>query len=188
MFKAQRSNAGWSCSEPRSPSLQFVPQPMTAGSTSRAAIRAASTATTLLKGEADMTTSALIWSAALQSSATLLAGGHGGMHWGVDEPSRDAAWPRSTVAMAGTARRVVELAAHIIMEMPDDDEAGVLRPPLRCSRIGMRMVKVSTSRSARPVINLQPPARVRKRPEARRAAARSSWTRSLSVVPPCTAR
>ena len=47
------------------------------------------------------------------------------MHWGVDEPSSDAAWPRSTGAMAGTARRVVELAAHIIMEMPDDDEAGV---------------------------------------------------------------
>ena len=82
-------------------------------------------AITLLRGEADMTSSALIWSAALQSSATLLAGGHGGMHWGVDEPSSDAAWPRSTGAMAGTARRVVELAAHIIMEMPDDDEAGV---------------------------------------------------------------
>ena len=39
------------------------------------------------------------------------------------------------------------------------------RPPRRCSRIGMRMVRVSTSRPTRSVITLRPPARVRTRPE-----------------------
>jgi hypothetical protein len=46
--------------------------------------------------------------------------------------------------------------------------AGVMisfRPPRRCSRIGMRMVRVSTSRPKRSVITLQPAARVRTRPE-----------------------
>jgi hypothetical protein len=40
-----------------------------------------------------------------------------------------------------------------------------LSAPRRCSRIGMRMVRVSSSRAARPVITLRPPARVRKRPK-----------------------
>jgi hypothetical protein len=71
-----------------------------------------------------MTSPAIIWSAALQSAATLLAGSAGGARWGIDQPSDDAAWPGSTGPVASTAGRVVELAVHIVMEMPDDPEAG----------------------------------------------------------------
>jgi hypothetical protein len=39
------------------------------------------------------------------------------------------------------------------------------RPPRRCSRIGMRIVSVSTSELVRSVVTRRPPARVRKRPE-----------------------
>ena len=52
-----------------------------------------------------MTSSAVIWSGALQSAATLLAG-VAGARWGIDQPGGDAAWGGSA---AGTARRVVSL-------------------------------------------------------------------------------
>jgi hypothetical protein len=78
-----------------------------------------------------MTSSASIWSAALQSAATLLAGSAGGARWGVDEPRGDAPWPGSIGATAGTARRVVELAAHIIVEMPDDPEISQVKEAAR---------------------------------------------------------
>ena len=42
------------------------------------------------------------------------------------------------------------------------------RPPRRCSRIGMRMVRVSTSRPTRSVITLRPPATGRTGPERER--------------------
>jgi hypothetical protein len=72
-----------------------------------------------------MTSPAIIWSAALQSAATLLAGSAGGARWGIDQPGDDAAWPGSAGPVAGTAARVVELAVHIVMDMPDDARAGI---------------------------------------------------------------
>jgi hypothetical protein len=72
-----------------------------------------------------MTSSADIWRAALQSAATLLAGSPGGAPWGIDQPGDDAAWPGSAGPMASSAGRVVNLAVHIIMEMPDDPEGGI---------------------------------------------------------------
>jgi hypothetical protein len=71
-----------------------------------------------------MTSSAVIWSGALQAAATLLAGGTHGTRWGIDQP-RDDAWPASGDQMASAAYRVVELAAHIAIELPDDREAGL---------------------------------------------------------------
>ena len=65
---------------------------------------------------------AVIWSGALQASATVLAGA--GARWGIDDPT-STAWGPSAGSVAGVARRVVELAAQIIMELPDDPEAGV---------------------------------------------------------------
>jgi len=66
-----------------------------------------------------MTSSAVIWSGALQASATLLAREFSA-RWGIDQPgTADAAWPPSQ------PRRFVELAAHIVMEMSDDPEAGI---------------------------------------------------------------
>jgi hypothetical protein len=68
--------------------------------------------------------SAAIWSGALQASATLLAAGADGPRWPIDQPEREylgvSPGPRS-----GTARRVVELAVQIIMELPDDPHVGV---------------------------------------------------------------
>jgi hypothetical protein len=51
------------------------------------------------------------------------------------------------------------------------------RPPRRCSRIGMRMVRVSSSRAARPVITLPYPvdARGRRWCNAARARAMQAW-------------
>jgi hypothetical protein len=72
-----------------------------------------------------MTKSAAIWSAALQSAATLLAGSAGGARWGIDQPGDDAAWPGSARPMASTAGQIVELAVQIVMEMPDDPGAGI---------------------------------------------------------------
>jgi hypothetical protein len=72
-----------------------------------------------------MTSSSAIWSAALQSAATLLAGSAGGARWGIDQPADDAAWPGTAGPMASTAARVVELAVLIVMEMPDDPQAGI---------------------------------------------------------------
>jgi hypothetical protein len=72
-----------------------------------------------------MTSSAKIWSAALQSAATLLAGSSGGARWGIDQPGGDVAWPGSADPIAGTAGRLVELAVLIVMEMPDDPQAGI---------------------------------------------------------------
>jgi hypothetical protein len=65
-----------------------------------------------------------IWSGALQASATLFTGGADGAHWGIDQSGGEylGAAPGER---AGTARRVVELAVQIIMELPDDPEAGI---------------------------------------------------------------
>jgi hypothetical protein len=68
--------------------------------------------------------SAAIWSGALHASASLLAGRADGAQWGIDQPG-NAAWGPSAGQMAGTARGIVELAVHIVMELPDDPEAGV---------------------------------------------------------------
>jgi hypothetical protein len=68
--------------------------------------------------------SAAIWSGALQASATVLAGGADGARWGIDQPG-SAAWGASTGQMAGAARGIVELAVRIVLELPDDPEAGV---------------------------------------------------------------
>ena len=68
--------------------------------------------------------SAAIWGGALQASATILGGGADGARWGIDQPG-SAAWGASAGSMAGTARRVVELAVRIVMELPDDPDAGV---------------------------------------------------------------
>ena len=67
--------------------------------------------------------SAAIWSGALQASATLLTGGVDGARWGIDQAGGEylGAAPGER---AGTARRVVELAVQIIIELPDDPEAG----------------------------------------------------------------
>ena len=65
---------------------------------------------------------AAIWSGALQAAATILAGRGDAARWGIDDP---AGWGAS--AGANTARRVVELAAHIILELPDDAESGLPR-------------------------------------------------------------
>jgi hypothetical protein len=72
-----------------------------------------------------VTSSAIIWGAALQSAATLLAGSAGGARWGIDQPSDDAAWPGAAGPMASTAGRVVELAVHIVLALPDDRETGI---------------------------------------------------------------
>ena len=68
---------------------------------------------------------AVIWSGALQAAAAILAGRGDAARWGIDQPAEDAAWGGS--AGANTARRVVELAAHIILELPDDPESGLPR-------------------------------------------------------------
>jgi hypothetical protein len=71
-----------------------------------------------------MTSSAAIWSGALQASAILLTGGVDGARWGIDQPGGEyLAAPLGQ--RAGTARRVVELAVQLIMELPDDPEAGI---------------------------------------------------------------
>jgi hypothetical protein len=69
------------------------------------------------KGEA-----AVLWSGALQAAAAVLAGAGDRARWGIDDP---AGWGASVGA--NTARRVVELAAHIILELPDDPEGGLPR-------------------------------------------------------------
>jgi hypothetical protein len=71
-----------------------------------------------------MTSSAVIWSGALQAAATFLTGGPHAARWGIDQP-RDDGWPASEGQMARAAYRVVELAAHIVIELPDDPEAGL---------------------------------------------------------------
>jgi hypothetical protein len=68
--------------------------------------------------------SAAIWSGALQASATLLAGGADGARWG-DRPARQRRLGALAGQMAGTARGIVELAVRIVLELPDDPEAGV---------------------------------------------------------------
>jgi hypothetical protein len=68
---------------------------------------------------------AVIWSGALQAAAAILAGRGDAARWGIDQPAEDAAWGGS--AGANTARRVVELAAHIILDLPDDPESGLPR-------------------------------------------------------------
>ena len=65
-----------------------------------------------------MTSSAIIWSGALQASATLLAR-EAGARWGIDQPGGEYLPDQK----AGTARRMVELAAQIIMELPEDEAA-----------------------------------------------------------------
>jgi hypothetical protein len=71
-----------------------------------------------------ITGSAAIWSGALQASATGLAGGADSAQWGIDQPG-SAACGASAGQIAGTARGIVELAVRIVMELPDDPEAGV---------------------------------------------------------------
>ena len=71
--------------------------------------------------------SAAMWSGALQAAATILAGRGDAARWGIDQPADDTAWGGSADQMANTARRVVELAAHIILELPDDAESGLPR-------------------------------------------------------------
>lgn len=55
----------------------------------------------------------------------ILAGRADAGRWGIDQPAEDAGWSGSSGA--NTARRVVELAAHIILELPDDSEGGLPR-------------------------------------------------------------
>ena len=62
--------------------------------------------------------------------------------------------------------RLINVSSRRCFDVGTAAPCGVMisfRPPRRCSRIGMRMVRVSSSRAARPVITLQPPARVRTR-------------------------
>jgi hypothetical protein len=68
---------------------------------------------------------ALIWSGALQAAAVILAGRDDAARWGIDQPAENAAWDGSAGHAGNTARRVVELAAHIILELPDDLESGL---------------------------------------------------------------
>jgi hypothetical protein len=70
---------------------------------------------------------AVIWSGALQAAAAILAGRGDAGRWGIDQPAEDGAWSGSASQMPNTARRVVELAAHIILELPDDPESGLPR-------------------------------------------------------------
>ena len=56
----------------------------------------------------------------MRAAAAILAGGGDAARWGIDHP---AGWHAS--AGAKTARRVVELAAHIILELPDDQESAL---------------------------------------------------------------
>jgi hypothetical protein len=69
--------------------------------------------------------SAAIWNGALQAAAMILAGRGDAARWGLDQPAEDAAWSGSAGQMANSARRVVELAAHIILELPDHPESGL---------------------------------------------------------------
>ena len=71
-----------------------------------------------------MTSSAVIWAGALQASAILLTGGVEAARWGIDQPGGEYL-ATSPGQRGSTARRVVELAVQIIMDMPDDPEAGV---------------------------------------------------------------
>ena len=70
---------------------------------------------------------AVIWSGALQAAAAILAGRGDAARWGIDQPAEDGAWGGSASQMPNTARRLVELAAHIILELPDDPEGGLPR-------------------------------------------------------------
>ena len=70
---------------------------------------------------------AAIWSGALQAAAAVLASRGDAGRWGIDQPAEDATWGGSASQMPNTARRVVELAAHIILELPDDPESGLPR-------------------------------------------------------------
>jgi hypothetical protein len=72
-----------------------------------------------------VTSSATIWGAALQSAATLLASGPSAPRWGLDQPREEVGWAGSAVPMASAAGRVVELAVRIVLELPDDHEAGI---------------------------------------------------------------
>jgi len=59
--------------------------------------------------------SATLWSGALQAAATVIGHLKGSAPWGSSEWEQDS----------NTARKVVHLAAHIIVQMPDDPESGV---------------------------------------------------------------
>jgi hypothetical protein len=93
--------------------------------------------------------SAAIWSGALQASATILAGGADGARWGIDQPG-SAAWGASAGQMTGTARGIVELAVRIIMELPDDPEAGVPQAKEAARRWLESMARTSPSRVTPP--------------------------------------
>jgi hypothetical protein len=67
---------------------------------------------------------AAIWSGALQASATLLTAGVAGPRWGIDQPEGEYLG-MSPGSRDVNARRVVELAVQMIVEMPDDPDAGV---------------------------------------------------------------
>ena len=45
--------------------------------------------------------------------------------WGLDQARDDTAWPASAEHAASAARHIVELAAHIVMELPDDPDAAI---------------------------------------------------------------
>jgi hypothetical protein len=59
--------------------------------------------------------SATVWNGALQAAATVVAHLKGDALWGGTPTEQDLA----------ASRRIVQLAAHIILEMPDDQESGV---------------------------------------------------------------
>ena len=59
--------------------------------------------------------SATIWSGALQAAASVVGHLKGDALWGSSATDR----------ASNTARAIVELAAHIIVQMPEDPESGV---------------------------------------------------------------
>jgi hypothetical protein len=61
------------------------------------------------------TRSAAIWSGALQAAATMIGHFKGSAPWGTTPAQQDTA----------TAARIVQLAAHLIVAMPDDPDSGV---------------------------------------------------------------
>jgi hypothetical protein len=91
-----------------------------------------------------MTSSAIIWSAALQSAATFVAGSAGGARWGIDQLSGDVAWAGSAGPPTSTAGRVVELAVHIVLETPTIPKPESHRPRKRpgdgSTAMGLRLV------------------------------------------------
>jgi hypothetical protein len=64
----------------------------------------------------------------------ILAGRRDAARWGIDQPAENAAWDGSAGPGGGTARRVVELAAQIVLELPDDLGNGLPRAKAAAQR------------------------------------------------------